>query len=192
MNARILAAFLLAATSALSTQASAALITYTETADMSGSLDGVGFADNVITLTASGDTSSIVGGPSFFFLHAPLTFALSGGGSGTFADDTIVISNQLVTLAGFGDLTTDQAILDTSNSAFGAYDLSTAIGPVSGGGVFNPGISFATSAGPLIIGSLSGDATFSATIPEPATWAMMLLGFATLSLAGRRRGGQLA
>ena len=47
--------------------ASAALLTYTETADVSGSLDGVPFTDNVLTLKAVGDTSSVSGGPSFSF-----------------------------------------------------------------------------------------------------------------------------
>ena len=32
--------------------------------------------------------------------------------------------------------------------------------------------------------------TFSLTIPEPSTWAMMLLGFACLGVAGYRRGLQ--
>jgi PEP-CTERM motif len=58
---------------------------------------------------------------------------------------------------------------------------------VTGGAIFNSGSSFATSAGTLVIGSLSGDATFTATIPEPSTWAMMLLGFAGLGFAGYRR-----
>jgi hypothetical protein len=171
--------------------ASAALLTYTETANVSGSLDGVPFTDNVLTLEAFGDTSSVSGGPSFFSLDVPLTFTLSGGGFGTFTDDeTAVIANQAATLAGFSDFTTDKFILGTSSAVFGAYDLRTTIGPVSGGAIFNPGSSFATSAGTLVIGSLSGDATFTATIPEPSTWAMMLLGFAGLGFAGYRRSMQ--
>jgi hypothetical protein len=192
MNAKILAAFLLAAASALSAPASAALLTYTETADVSGSLNGVGFTDNVLTLTASGDTSSVSGGPSFFFLSVPLTFTLSGGGSGTFSDETGLIDNQAVPTAGFGDFTTDLAILDTFSAVFAAYDLRAPVGPVSGGAIYNSGSSFATSAGPLIIESISGDATFTATIPEPATWTMMALGFAALGLMGYRRGARLA
>ena len=118
----------------------------------------------------------------------PLTFTLSGGGSGTFTDDeTAVIANQGATLAGFSDFTTDEFILGTSSAVFATYDLRAVIGPVTGGAIFNSGSSFATSAGTLVIGSLSGDATFTATIPEPSTWAMMLLGFAGLGFAGYRR-----
>ena len=97
-----------------------------------------------------------------------------------------------IPLAGFADFTADLTILDTFSSAFATYGLSTAIGPVTGGAVFNSGTGFATTAGTLIIGSISGDATFTATIPEPATWAMMALGFAALGLAGYARGGRFA
>jgi hypothetical protein len=51
------------------------VLTSTETADVSGSLDGVPFTDNELTLKASGDTSGVSGGPSFFFLYVPLTRA---------------------------------------------------------------------------------------------------------------------
>jgi hypothetical protein len=187
MNSKILAAVLLAGTSALGAQASAAVLTYTETADANGSLNGVGFADSLLTLTATGDTSSIVGGAGFFFLDLPVTFTLSGGASGTFTDETAVVDNQNIPVAGFGDFTRDLTILYTDNSAFATYDLSTPIGPVGGGAELNPGVSFATTAGPLIIGSINGDSTFTASIPEPGTWTTMLLGFAALSLAGYRR-----
>jgi hypothetical protein len=188
MKTGFVAACFAAAVAVSTGTASAALLTYTETADVSGSLDGVPFTDNVLTLKAVGDTSSVSGGPSFFLLDVPLTFTLSGGGSGTFTDDeTAVIANQGATLAGFSDFTTDEFILGTSSAVFATYDLRAVIGPVTGGAIFNSGSSFATSAGTLVIGSLSGDATFTATIPEPSTWAMMLLGFAGLGFAGYRR-----
>jgi hypothetical protein len=101
MKTGFVAACFAAAVAVSTGTASAALLTYTETADVSGSLDGVPFTDNVLTLKAVGDTSSVSGGPSFFLLDVPLTFTLSGGGSGTFTDDeTAVIANQAATLAG--------------------------------------------------------------------------------------------
>jgi hypothetical protein len=169
--------------------APAALLIYTETADVSGSLNGVSFTDNVLTLEAIGDTSSVSGGPSVFFLDvAPLTFTLSGGGSGTFTDETGLMANQTARIAGFADFTTDLGILYTTSTAFATYDLRTVIGPETGGAVFNPGFSFATSAGALVIEGrpLSFAATFTATVPEPSTWAMLLLGFAGLGFAGYR------
>jgi hypothetical protein len=148
MKAGFVAACFAAAIAVSPGTASAALLTYTETADVSGSLDGVPFTDNELTLKASGDTSGVSGGPSFFFLYVPR---------------------------------------GTLSAVFATYDLRTIIGPVSGGAIFNPGSSFATSAGTLVIGSVSGGATFTATIPEPSTWAMMLLGFAGLGFVGYRR-----
>jgi hypothetical protein len=157
--------------------ASAALLTYTETADVSGSLNGVTFTDDLLTITGVGDTSSISGGPSFFFLGLPAEFTLSGGGSGTFTDSIYVVSNQSVTRGGFSDFSQDLTLLITYSSAFATYDLSTPFGPVSGDPIYNGGSFFPTTAGALIIDSVSGDATFTATIPEPSTSVMMILGF---------------
>jgi PEP-CTERM motif len=191
MNAKVLAAFLLVATGALSTQASATLITYTETADVSGSLNGTAFTDILLSLEMTGDTSSITEPrPNIFTLVMPLDFTLSGGGSGVFSDAIQVVANQPNQLAGFGDNTDNEAVLFTSNPSFASYDLSTAIGPIVGGPAFNSGQSFPTSAGNLIIDSVSGDATFTATagaVPEPSTWAMMALGFGLLGLVGYRK-----
>ena len=97
------------------------------------------------------------------------------------------MSRAASTLAGFSDFTTDEFILGTSSAVFATYYLHTAIGPVSESAIFNSGSSFATSAGTLVIGSLSGDSTFTATIPEPSTWAMMVAAFAGLGYAGYRR-----
>jgi hypothetical protein len=195
VNAKVLAAFLLVAAGALSTEASATLITYTETVDATGSLNGVAFTDDLLTITAVGDTSSIIGGSGVFVSILPTDFTLSGGGSGAFTDTIQVVSNQNTKVAGFGDNTTNEAILFTANGVFASYDLSTVIGPVSGGSVFNGGVPFATSAGNLVINSVSGNATFTAStgaVPETSTWAMMLIGFAGLGFAGYRQRQKLA
>ena len=71
---------------------------------------------------------------------------------------------------------------------FATYDLSTAFGPVTSEDAFVYGVPLPTSAGDLILDPFTiGTATFTATIPEPSTWAMMLLGFAGLGIAGYRR-----
>jgi hypothetical protein len=172
----------LAATVAVSpAAASAALLTYTETADVSGSLNGVAFTDDIITISGTGDTSNVEGGPSFFLLGLPAEFMLSGGGSGAFTDSIYVVSNHPGTIAGFSDLTSDLLILFTDNSVFATYDLSTPIGPVSGGAILNSGSSFPTSAGALILDSGS-NATFTAGVPETSTWTMLLLCFAGIGI----------
>jgi hypothetical protein len=187
MRTGFFAACFVAALAASPPGASAALITYTETADVSGSLDGMAFSNDLIELTLIGDTSLITGGPNVYVLQAPMSFTLSGGGSGTFTDGTHVFSNQGAMIAGFSDTSTGKDILDIANAVFGAYDLSTAIGPVSGIAVFNSRASFATSAGPLVISSVSGDVTFTASVvPEISTWTMLLLGFLGVGIVAYR------
>jgi hypothetical protein len=191
MNAKVLASFLLITTGALSTHASASVVVYTETADITGSLNGVAFTDSVLTLTMTADTSSIAGSAPIFTLIAPLDFTLAGVGSGVFTDEVQAVANQTRPLAGFGDNSNGEGLLFTLNAAFAAYDLSTSVGPLSGEAIINAGTSFGTSGGAFVINSVSGgDATFAASvgsaIPEASTWGMLLLGFASLGFLGVR------
>jgi hypothetical protein len=62
--------------------------------------------------------------------------------------------------------------------------LTTAIGPLSGPPAFNSGAAFATTAGPFVLGSISGPVTFQATpqpAPEPSALALFGLGAAALT-----------
>jgi probable HAF family extracellular repeat protein len=60
----------------------------------------------------------------------------------------------------------------------------------SGGGVINlgglPGATFSAADGINNLGQIVGESDGS-SVPEPSTWAIMLLGFAGLGLAGYRR-----
>ena len=51
----------------------------------------------------------------------------------------------------------------------------------------NTWYTFRYTANMATAGSISGNATFYPAVPEPATWGMMLLGFAGMGLAMRRR-----
>jgi hypothetical protein len=42
------------------------------------------------------------------------------------------------------------------------------------------------------VADISGTASFDSAVPEPATWAMMLLGFAGIGMSLRRRRPTLA
>ena len=98
--------------------------------------------------------------------------------------------------AGIGD-TLDGGlipVLQTINAAFVSYDLTTAIGPLSGSSSINSGEAFRTTAGDFILFSI-GDSTFTATTnaaaaPEPSTLCLAGLGalglFGSLVAAGRR------
>ncbi len=72
-------------------------------------------------------------------------------------------------------------------NVIGSFAEGTYIAPVSGNGVDT---SF-TNAG-LITGSAVINPVISGTVPEPSTWAMMLLGFAGLGCAGYRQRRKLA
>ena len=148
-------------------------ITYTETATISGSVDGTSFTNDLLTLTATGDTTDVTDLNGVFSQILSVTFSLSGGGNGTFTNTTEVVSNPGAiggSDAGFSDLGVNLAILFTGNAAFGGnpgYGLSSAIGPITGTANFNSGQEFPTTDGELII-LTSGDATFTAVTSVPA------------------------
>ena len=166
-----------------------ALITYTEQATASGSLDGILFTNATVVLTMTNNTTNVTGGPSFFENVGTTTVSVGGGSAVTFSDPIQVFSNQSSTAVGFEDLSSDD-ILDSVSASFASYDLKTSIGPIVGSSEFDPSSSFPTTGGAFVLTSVGESATFtSATsaIPEPSTWAMMLIGFAGLGYAGYRR-----
>jgi hypothetical protein len=194
MSAKVLTSLLLIATGALSTHASASVVVYTETADITGSLNGVAFTDKTLTLTMTADTSSIAGSGQIFTLIAPLDFTLSGVGSGVFTDEVQAVANQRRPLAGFGDNTNNEGLLFTLNAAFATYDLSTSVGPLSGEAIINSGTSFGTSGGAFVINSVSGDATFAASVGSaipPPPGGLFLCGADRAHIEGRPNAAPL-
>ena len=165
-----------------------ALITYTEHAIASGSLNGVSFTDATVFLLMNNNTTNITtNGPGVFQNVGTATVSVGGGPAVTFTDPIQVFSNQSDPAVGFEDPSMDD-ILDDFSASFATYDLTTSIGPIVGSGVVT-GSSFATSGGAFVL-TRAGEATFTAAttaIPEPSSWAMMLIGFAGLGYVGYRR-----
>ena len=167
----------------------AALITYTLETTASGSLGATTFTDATVVLTMTNNTTNVTtSGPGEFENVGTVTVSVGGGSPVTFTDSTRVFSSQSVSTVGFEDLAVAD-ILDSVSASFATYDLKTSIGPIVGSSEFDPSSSFATTGGAFVLTS-AGDATFTAAttaIPEPSSWAMMLIGFAGLGYAGYRR-----
>jgi hypothetical protein len=169
--------------------AHAGAITYTISATASGSLDGAAFRDKLVTLTLNGDTASVTGGSGFFTINGTVQLSVAGIGSGTFTDSMRVFDNQGFPAAGFADNASSASVLDTIDSAFTTYALTTSIGPITDTNFINPGDSFPTTAGAFIITS-AGNATFTATagsVPEPMSFSLLGLGLGVIAGGARLR-----
>ena len=133
-----------------------ALITYTEHAIASGSLNGIPFMDETVVLSMDSSTTNVTtDGPGLFFNEGTVTLSIGGGSAVTFTNATHVFSDQGPPAAvGFEDVSSSDVILDTASASFATYDLTSTIGPVVGSGVINPGFSFPTSGGAFVLTSV--------------------------------------
>jgi hypothetical protein len=174
----------------------ATLITYTEQATATGSLNGIAFTNAVVLLTMNGDTTNVVETePALFKNAGTVTVSVGGGAPVTFTGSLGVFSQQDQGGAvGFQNNTIQGDILDNVSPSFVTYDLTTSIGPISGTATFNPGFPFPTTGGDFILDSVAGPtstfiATTSTAAPEPASLALLGVALAGLGIIIHRRKG---
>jgi hypothetical protein len=185
-----------------SVAAQATPITYTDTVTGTGALGALSFTNALVTISLTGDTSTVFGDP------LPRDFGTAtvdvfGIGTATFTDplmwaiDNPGGSGGPGALAGIADVTANLFLLGTVNAAFSVYDLRSSIGPISGAATFNPGLLFPTTSGDFALTSVAGNtSTFTARtadtsfVPEPVSVILVgtgLLGIVRSRARRRRR-----
>ena len=185
--------------------AQAAPILYSFSGQISGTLNGQAFtlSDYVLSLATDTDTVSQPR-PDFrpsLYNSGPATLSFTiNGVSGSFATPFNAFSVTLGSgsgqraLVGFTEAEPfGNDLIDVRDPGLQGYDLKTGISSATNLPIdfLNFGTAFPTSAGTLIFADDdAASARFSASlsaVPEPASWAMMVLGFGILGGALRQR-----
>ena len=181
------------ATSAANAGQPPATAVYTISGTGTGSLGGTSFTDRAFTFTLTGDTADL----GYNELN-PLTRAvvsISGLGTATFTISTRIGVNGGPDndVGYFGRTGLDGgSSLDLFDFHMASpIDLSSSFGPLTGSDVFalEDFVNVGTNRGPLTFSS-SSSVLFSGVVravPEPATWAMTLLGFGAIGASMRHR-----
>jgi hypothetical protein len=133
-----------------------------------GNINGVPFNFTIFTVTAAGDTDDRVDfGGGYYIIHDTASIDILGVGVFQFVTPTLTFVNNGVQIVG---LSRSDSFLDLfngpSNAAFGAWDMTTSIGPHDGVGTvlqWNSG-DFITDAGVLNMLDGGAFAIFTAVV----------------------------
>ncbi len=190
---------------AVGNPAQAAPILYSFTGKISGVLNGQAFTLSDYTLALATDTDTVFQPrPDFrpsLYNSAPATLSFTVNGvSGTFAtlfnafSVTLGSGSGQRSLVGFTEAEPfGNDLIDVRDPGLRDYTLQTGIVSASNSPIdfLNFGTTFETSAGSLVFtNDNNASAAFSASlsaVPEPASWAMLLLGFGLMGAAIRQR-----
>jgi hypothetical protein len=185
--------------------AQAAPIIYSFSGQISGSLNGQAFSLSDFSLSLASDTDTVFQPrPDFrptLYNSAPATLAFTVNGiSGSFStlfnafSVTLGSGSSRRSLVGFTEAEPfGNDLIDVRDDGLLNYDLMSPIISASNMPIdfLNFGTVYQTSAGSLtFINDDGASAAFTASlsaVPEPATWAMMLLGFGMMGVALRQR-----
>ncbi|MFN6018741.1 MAG: PEP-CTERM sorting domain-containing protein [Verrucomicrobiota bacterium] len=189
--------------SALSATASAAVITYTKTGFLSGSLGGTSFTNAAVTIRTTADTANVqyqLNDDTPFWTNAGVTsIDIDGFATATFNGSNVVgvltVSNPSFSFTQLGivELTNSYTILsNVYQPAEPNYALDTEIfmSSIPPQGELqahtDDDVAFSTNLGDLILSSASGNSTFTSTL-VPAPSALVLFGLSTFCFITRRR-----
>ena len=170
-----------------SRQAEAAPITYFESITTDGVLGGTVFTNELVTLSFTADTSNVTAGPGSSFTNIPSisTVTVAGVGSATFSDPVSLSVFVFPTFSEFSvtDTALSTDILDTFalTSVFAGYDMTTPLGPVSGGAAYSVGTLFPTSVGNFEFTKTGGGVSSVSAVPEPSSLFLIALGLSGLA-----------
>lgn len=145
-------------------------------------------AGQSFSLSGTGDTANVLHNLSNDAMPLTSTSITVGASTGSLVGTFFFFVNPTAMVAGFGQNGPGD-FLDIGNSAFGSYNILTATGPLSVSLSF--GRSLTATFGAVDFAGAS-NLSFQATtqvgsgVPEPASWALMLLGFGGVGLALRR------
>ena len=185
-------------------------ITFTESATMSGSLDGTGFSGKLVTFAATLDTSAVAayssaGQTGYIAAAGTTTVTVAGVGSDTLTDHILVIDTQTGPGApsfSLYDYTTmiaaGHTLLGTDDHYFATYGMTTGFTPIADtaygttGGSASYGTSSGGSGGTISFTTISSQSTASAalgsspaSVPEPSS--IVLTGLAGVFALGLHR-----
>jgi len=118
--------------------ANADTVTYFFTGTASGTLDGVGFSDALLTVTAVGDTGNVSFNSGIYRIDSfsSVQIFISGFGTMDVLGTSYVFDNQNFGVAGFGNENLPVNCCDViqlTDPAFLLYDLQSSIGPIECG-----------------------------------------------------------
>lgn len=175
----------------LSLSAFAAPITFTYSGTGSGTLGANTFTSQSFIITAQGDTDNITSwpnaGPGPQLTHSSASIFIAGLGTFDFTQATHTWRGT-GGAGGFGQNLSSN-ILTFNEASLASYGLDTSIGPILESAPSAQAVLTSTSGGNFRLDAASSftfEAVVSATVPEPATFALIPAGLACLLVLRRR------